>query len=409
MRPFVLAALAGLLLAPSAIAQDSAIEDVNNQLGDLAEEARVALENLTFEEFRDQTLYVEETGKYYVNGDTPIRNEKLLREFWAQHVAQPSAPADPVLPELAVMNIGGIDQIWSNSMKRALTYCVSTAFGGRHALVVADMQAAAAAWEAVADLDFHYIQGEDGNCHNGNTNVVFDVRPVNAGGRFLAAAFFPNDPRAKRSVVIDPSSFALDPNGALTLRGILRHELGHAIGGRHEHTRPEAGACFEDTNWRGVTNYDAFSVMHYPQCNGRGDWTLRLTAADKSGIACIYGAAAGFTIDTSICRPTGVGSGPVTLDFGPFEMRRDDIEMIGQFNVVPGSQFSVQMVGEGDPDLYVKINGDPGFADYDCRPYTEGADEECTFDVTPGATFVSVMVHGWSDATALLTVTHQAP
>jgi hypothetical protein len=87
----------------------------------------------------------------------------------------------------------------------------------------------------------------------------------------------------------------------LTLTGILRHELGHTIGLRHEHTRPESGTCFEDNDWRGVTDYDAFSVMHYPQCNGQGDWSLTLTAFDQNGIACLYGPAPGFTIDSTIC------------------------------------------------------------------------------------------------------------
>jgi phosphohistidine phosphatase SixA len=45
------------------------------------------------------------------------------------------------------------------------------------------------------------------------------------------------------------------------------------------------------------------SVMHYPQCNGKGDWSLTLTNFDKNGIACLYGAARGFTIDPQICKP----------------------------------------------------------------------------------------------------------
>src|SRR5690606_22642833 len=83
--------------------------------------------------------------------------------------------------------------------------------------------------------------GEDGRCNAANTSVVFDVRPVDHG-QYLARAFFPNEPRFGRNVLIDESSFDLDPNGTLTLVGILRHELGQAIGVRHDHTRPDAGA-----------------------------------------------------------------------------------------------------------------------------------------------------------------------
>ncbi len=68
----------------------------------------------------------------------------------------------------------------------------------------------------------------------------------------------------------------------------MRHELGHTIGLRHEHTRPESGTCFEDNNWRALTSYDAASVMHYPQCNGSNNGDLNLTAADKAGVAALY-------------------------------------------------------------------------------------------------------------------------
>jgi hypothetical protein len=106
-------------------------------------------------------------------------------------------------------------------------------------------------------------------------------------------------------VLIDESSFHLDPDGALQLVGILRHELGHTLGWRHEHTRPESGTCFEDNDWRPLTDYDRFSVMHYPQCNGGGDWSLKLTHMDKNGAACVYGAAPGFQVDPQICQERG--------------------------------------------------------------------------------------------------------
>jgi hypothetical protein len=73
------------------------------------------------------------------------------------------------------------------------------------------------------------------------------------------------------------------------MKGVLTHELGHVLGLRHEHTRPEAGKCFEDNNWRALTTYDAHSVMHYPQCNGLNTGDLVLTAEDKKGIALLYG------------------------------------------------------------------------------------------------------------------------
>ena len=69
---------------------------------------------------------------------------------------------------------------------------------------------------------------------------------------------------------------------------MLRHELGHTIGFRHEHTRPESGTCFEDNNWRPLTGYDSKSVMHYPQCNGTQDGDLSLTATERAGANSVY-------------------------------------------------------------------------------------------------------------------------
>lgn len=249
----------------------------------------------TFEEFETSVYREPDTGIYIVSGDTPIADRKHLREFFENKVQKASTPA----AGLVVMSIGGVDAAWADHEKHALTYCVSNTFGTRHNAVVNEMAAATNAWEAVADINFMHVAAEDGSCNASNNQVLFDVRPVNAGS-YLARAFFPGDPRNQRNVLIDNSSFSLTPGGKLTLEGILRHELGHTLGFRHEHTRPDAGTCFEDSNWRELTSYDAFSVMHYPQCNGAGDWSLQLTPIDQSGAACLYGPAAGFTIDTEL-------------------------------------------------------------------------------------------------------------
>jgi len=258
----------------------------------------------TFEEYK-KTVTKEPIpgGKYIVNGDTPISTEEHLLEFYKQNIEASPGP----VAELAVMNKQGKDIIWKADQKKALKYCINNApaesggFGNRYNTVVSAMADATRAWKEAADIGFIHVSQEDSNCTASNGNVVFDVRPVNFN-MYLARAFFPDDARDQRNVFIDNSAFELPAGGKLSLTGILRHELGHSIGARHEQTRPESGTCFEDNDWRGVTDYDALSVMHYPQCNGKGDWSLTLTNFDKSGIACLYGAAPGFTIDPQICK-----------------------------------------------------------------------------------------------------------
>lgn len=258
----------------------------------------------TFEAFRKSvTKEPFPNGKYIVNGDTPVRTLKELKDFYEQNIV---SRAIGVQPEFAVMQKNGVDIIWNAKQKKELTYCVSSAgaasggFGDRYQTVVAAMADATKAWEQAADIKFVHLTAEDAKCKP-SSKTVFDVRPVSLG-RYLARAFFPNEPRASSNLLIDDSSFDLPAGGKLSLTGILRHELGHILGARHEHTRAEAGTCFEDNNWRGVTDYDAMSVMHYPQCGGKGDWSLALTDQDKIGIACLYKATGGVAIDPNKCK-----------------------------------------------------------------------------------------------------------
>ena len=405
--------VAALCLSPAVtVAQEPTVKEANEALGNLAEHARLKKAAMTFDDFK-ASIFKEPgpSGKYIVNGDTPIANEKHLREFYDKNVKNKPVKPSGDAAELIVNAIGGLNAVWSNSDKRRLTYCVSKTFAQDYILVVAAMQAATRAWEVASDVDFLHLSAEDIGCTMSNNNVLFDVRPVNLG-EYLARAFFPGESRTSRNVLIDASSFALDPNSNLTLTGILRHELGHALAFRHEHTRPDSGTCFEDNNWNPLTDYDAFSVMHYPQCNGQGDWSLTLTELDKNGAACLYGPAAGFTIDASLCTSTNAAK-TQTKTFVNQMVIQGAESRYGPFSVKPDTPFIARIEGTGidpgDPDLYVKFDALANVADFDCRPFLTGADEACDVDVPAGRQAASIMVHGFAKGSYTLTVTHTAP
>jgi serine protease len=395
-------------------AAEPSLEEAERSLEEAAREERRAAAGLSFEEFK-QGVFKEpfEHGKFIVNGDTSIADEKRLQEFFETKI---KVDPDRQKIELVVHQVGGLDAIWNSQQRQNLTYCVSSAFGDRHDAVVAAMDAASGAWEAVAAVTLRHDPTQDATCGPANGNVVFDVRPVDVSGRYLARAFFPDEPRTARNVLIDESCFELDPIGKLQIDGILRHELGHVLGFRHEHTRPDSGACFEDESWRPITKYDALSVMHYPQCNGRGDWTLTLTSNDKNGAACLYGAAPSFSIDTRICQPTvvtGGGAGQAREQSFPNQsVALHEEKSHGSFAVVPGSVFEARIGGQnasGDPDLYVRFGQAPSKLSHDCRPYLLGPVETCSVDVPAGQSLAFVMVRGYSPGTYDLEVRHVAP
>lgn len=395
-------------------ATPEAVKKAREEIQAAADRGRRMRACLSFEDF-EATVYKEpfEGGKYIVNGDTPIANVKQLREFFEKKIVKA-----PKSGELILDQISGMDNKWNQQSKKNLTYCVSTTFGSRHGAVVEQMENAAREWERVSALKFVHDATQDANCGPANAAVVFDVRPINVNGQYLARAFFPNEPRAARNVLIDETSFDLAPGGKLQLVGILRHELGHTIGFRHEQTRPESGTCFEDKNWRPLTSYDAFSVMHYPQCNGKGDWSLKLTDKDRNGVACAYGAAAGFTLDnnlvTSITPCVAAEEVPLTgqAKTEPFvaqSVAKDAQQSYGPFAVTPGSPLEVMMGGggsTGDPDLYVRFAAAPKVNAFDCRPFTDGPAETCSLTVPAGATKAFVMVRGFAAGTYDLRVTH---
>ncbi|MFH0901407.1 MAG: MopE-related protein, partial [Pseudomonadota bacterium] len=77
--------------------------------------------------------------------------------------------------------------------------------------------------------------------------------------------------------------------------------LGHVLGLRHEHTRLPTNECYEDFNWRALTEYDSASIMHYPQCEGTNQLAKVLTELDCQGIGLLYQAPCSAAVTETGC------------------------------------------------------------------------------------------------------------
>ncbi len=262
----------------------------------------------TFEEFKAQLAREPGTGGYVLDWDVVIHDEAKLFDHWAMY--QQGA--------LSIYRVNGVDIKWSDTQKINLTYCIGAGFGVNRQKIVDGMIAATSGgWEKFANIKFIHVPAQDANCTSANPNVLFDVNAAPAGSPYLARAFFPDSPRVERNVLVEAASFDPARTGNIPLANILIHELGHALGFRHEHiARPNQATqgCLEDQQYRLLTEYDQVSTMHYPQC-GSPNNTLALSAKDQTGVSMVYGAPIVNTAPmTMLTRPSNGATVPPTFD-----------------------------------------------------------------------------------------------
>lgn len=196
-----------------------------------------------------------------------------------------------------------------------LSYCVlrqTFETQQQYKLVRKNMLKAIAEWEATCGVKFQYRPAFDSSDSVRPSGVLFPVRGLDTGGALIAAAFFPNDPTNRRRLIIDPSYFTTSFDKV----GVLRHELGHILGFRHEHIRSGAPPIcpHEDpTGTFDLTQYDPTSVMHY-FCGKMGTNTLSISALDRTGAQRVYGpplSAFAFVSSNESDGPTAFGSDSV--------------------------------------------------------------------------------------------------
>jgi hypothetical protein len=233
------------------------------------------------------TLGTETKRTYYVfEGDLLLTKEQVRAALSFQ--AQGSQPAAGGVRsgELLVMVQGGKPVFWAKG-NRALTYAVDRpSFPSEEAYrnVVRDMAEAAKDWEdACSECGLSIRHQTDFDNGPSLERVTFVVQFQQSAVDFIAAAFFPHDPIHRRILIIAPSFLTTTFDSA----GVLRHEIGHILGYRHEHIRGIPGCFKEDNSWKPLTPYDPQSTMHY-FCGNGGSLKLNLTPTDAKGHRQLY-------------------------------------------------------------------------------------------------------------------------
>ncbi len=63
--------------------------------------------------------------------------------------------------------------------------------------------------------------------------------------------------------------------------------------------------------------------------------------------------------------------------------------------VLAEGSYTFTLSGSNDADLYVRVGEEPSTQNFDCRPFLNGSNEECTVQITTPAA-IHVMVRGWA-------------
>lgn len=233
-------------------------------------------------------------GRLIIDSDILVSNEQEALEYFNQEMTQTRRHLDTreeigarSLP-LTLAQDNGQDSFWEFPQGLNLRYCVNTSGFGSNATPLRDaLKEASYLWSRRVGVSFQEINASV--CNSATSEVEFNVRHVSAG--FNAAAFFPYTPRSNRELLVTDSAFTTT-SGGRDLVGILTHELGHALGFRHEHIWLSPACTAETTaDARLLTPYDVDSVMHYPQCRPSGDGGYRPSELDYKGALEIYGIA----------------------------------------------------------------------------------------------------------------------
>ncbi|WP_430790202.1 matrixin family metalloprotease [Actinoplanes sp. G11-F43] len=233
-----------------------------------------------------------DTERLVVEGDVGLTEQNVLSYAARRIEIAEALQADPDAEKQGLLGIERDGRTLRWRPGKTLTYVVwrpSFPNDQEYRAVVDGMASAVSDWQSICGIRFEHVAAKDTDEGLKLGDVTFPVLRQAGGGTTVAMAFFPDEPLDRRVVWAFDGFF--DTDGPFSPVGVMRHELGHTLGFRHEHIRPETPEDFAPENMDHVielTGYDPRSVMHYLGRNV-GDPQLRFTESDRIGARLVYG------------------------------------------------------------------------------------------------------------------------
>jgi hypothetical protein len=228
-----------------------------------------------------------------VEGDIGLSSNRVVPYAARRIEIAKALEEDPEAERQGLLAIERDGKILRWRRGKRLSYCVwrpSFDSDAEHAAVVDGMASASSDWEGICGIEFEHVVTKDHDAGLSFGDVDFPVIRQAGGGTTIAMAFFPDDSVNERLVWVFDGYFDTAP-GSFDPVGVMRHELGHVLGFRHEHIRPQAPNLFNPESTEHtveISAYDPQSVMHYV-APGVGDPLLRFTEIDRTGARSVYG------------------------------------------------------------------------------------------------------------------------
>lgn len=282
-----LAGVAIVSLATTSLAQEASIEE---EVDNVAAITQAAVANPSDPAAVDAFIatLVEAppgSGFYLVEGDILLSRSEIETYLANRGPRPPDEPPVEVRisKELIVNVVNGEYDYLKTDGGRKLTYAIdrdSFPTPEEADITLANFQAGAGNWvDACPEcgVSFTLVEVQDDPSF-----VLGYVDDVNGP---IARAFFPSYPKDLWRVEVFPDYFS--DTLSFDLIGVMRHEIGHILGFRHEHIGNIPGCFAEGGTYQPITPYTPNSVMHY-MCGAGGSFDLALRETDVEGFRCLY-------------------------------------------------------------------------------------------------------------------------